>query len=127
MEISGIIESGAGKGAYFTQLEWVVKQCREILGYGPFPGTLNVRVANEDLFRLRQFLSDADLRLTPDDPAFCAAKVKKVAINQIPAAVVLPSEDVRIHEYSIIELIAPCNLKGALGLDDGDRVTVSSA
>ena len=49
MEISGIIQNGAGKGAYFTRLDWVVKQCKEILGYEPFPGTLNVCVEDEDL------------------------------------------------------------------------------
>ena len=126
MEISGIIQSGAGKGAYFTQLEWVVKQCKRILGYQPFPGTLNVRVVDEDLPGLSRFLQDADLELIPDDPSFCAARVKKVMVNQIPAALVLPGKDVRIHENRVIELIASCNLKNSLGLKDGDRVTVFS-
>jgi riboflavin kinase len=44
MEISGTIESGAGKGAYFTQVDWVVEQCREKLDLTPYPGTLNVRI-----------------------------------------------------------------------------------
>ena len=126
MEISGIVQSGAGKGAYFTQLEWVVKQCEEMLGYQPFPGTLNVRVVDEDLPGLSRFLQDADLELIPDDPSFCAARVKKVMVNRIPAALVLPGEDVRIHENRVIELIASFNLKDSLGLEDGDRITVFS-
>ena len=123
MEISGIIQSGAGKGAYFTQLDWVLEQCKRILGFRPFPGTLNVAVVDEDLPELGSFLQDADLELVPDDPAFCTARVKKVRINQIPAALVLPGEDVRIHENRVMELIAPCNLKETLGLHDGDRIS----
>ncbi len=126
IKISGIIQSGAGKGAYFIRLDWVVKQCKELLGYEPFPGTLNVSVEDEDLPVLDMFLQDADLKLIPDDPAFCTAGLKKVRINQIPASVVVPAEDVRIHANRVMELIAPCNLKDALGLHDGDRITFCS-
>ena len=124
MQISGIIQKGAGKGAYFTRLDWVVKECKEILGYEPFPGTLNICVEDEDLPLLDAFLQDADLELIPDDPGFCTAGLKKVMVNRIPAAVVVPAEDVRIHASRVMELIAPCNLKDALGLHDGDRVTL---
>jgi CTP-dependent riboflavin kinase len=125
MKISGIIKSGVGKGAFFTQVDWVVKQCEDMLGYKPFPGTLNVHVCDEDLGDLEKFFESTDCVLQPDDPSFCAANVKKVKVNDIPAAVVLPSEDVRVHENRVIEVIAPCSLKEALGLDDGDNVTIS--
>ena len=124
MQISGVIQSGVGKGAFFTQVDWVVKQCEDLLGYKPFPGTLNVHVLDEDLDKLEEFFASSDCSLVPDDPNFCAANVKKVKINGIDAAVVLPSEDVRVHETSVIELIASCSLKEALGLGDGDTVTV---
>ena len=35
MVISGVIESGAEKGAYFTQMDWVVKQCENKLNMTP--------------------------------------------------------------------------------------------
>lgn len=38
MTISGSIQSGIGKGGYFTSVDWVVQQCRDKLGYAPFPG-----------------------------------------------------------------------------------------
>jgi riboflavin kinase, archaea type len=125
MEISGVIESGAGKGAYFTQVDWVVEQCENKLQMTPFPGTLNIRINDETVQVLGEFLRVADVELVPNDPSFCAARVKKVAVNGVPAAVVLPSEDVRIHDNRTIELIASCNLKKRLGLDDGDTVTIS--
>jgi hypothetical protein len=125
MQISGVIQSGAGKGAYFTQVDWVVRQCREMLGYRPFPGTLNVSVKTDDMAILTRLWETPDFELVPDDPAFCAAQVKKIELNGIVAAVVLPSEDVRIHETCVLEVMAPCNLKEALGLSDGDTVCLS--
>ncbi|MGD8387857.1 MAG: CTP-dependent riboflavin kinase [Desulfobacteraceae bacterium] len=124
--LTGIIQSGAGKGATFTQVGWVVAQCRRMLGYEPFPGTLNVRVNDRDLDSLEDFLQDADFELVPDDPTYCSARLKRVTLNGIPAAVVLPSEDVRIHEKRVLEIIAGFNLKEVLGLGDGDCVTIAS-
>ena len=125
MKIFGKIQSGVGKGAFFTQVDWVVKQCEDLLGYRPFPGTLNVHICDEDLGSLETFLESTDCVLMPDDANFCAARVKKIRLNNIPAAIVLPSEDVRVHENRVVEIIAAQNLKQALGLEDGSRVTLS--
>ncbi len=124
--IVGVVQSGAGKGAYFTRVDWVLEQCRHWLGYEPFPGTLNVRVVDTDAQYLEPFLEEWDVELVPDDPAFCSARVKRVAVNGLPAAVVVPQEDVRIHDRRIIELLAPCSLRKTLGLKDGDLVTVAA-
>ena len=40
--IQGIIVSGRGEGAGFTQLDWVRRQFIEQLGIDPHPGTLNL-------------------------------------------------------------------------------------
>jgi riboflavin kinase len=125
MEISGIIQRGAGKGAFFTQVDWVVRQCEQMLGYRPFPGTLNMRVNDSDARHLSLLTDTCDFELVPDDPAFCSAKMKKVHINGSPAAVVIPSEDVRIHDERILEIISACGIKQTLGLKDGDPVRLS--
>ena len=125
MKICGVVQSGVGKGAFFTQVDWVVRQCRDLLGFEPFPGTLNVQVCEEDLARVDPFLSATDGELVPDDPKFCTARIKKVLVNDVAAAVVLPCEDVRVHESRVVEIIAPQNLKVLLGIDDGDKVTLS--
>jgi hypothetical protein len=126
-EICGIIERGTGQGAYFTQVDWVREQCRRELGYEPFPGTLNVRVKEGDLERLDAFLRDPDFELVPDDPAFCSARVKKVTVNGLPAALVIPAAGVRIHGKRVLEILASSSLKASLGLEDGDPVTVALA
>ena len=125
MEITGVIHSGAGKGAFFTQVQWVVSQCEQMLGYKPYPGTLNIHVLEGHLSVLPTLFQKSDFELIPDDPAFCSAQVRKVTVNGVPGAVILPNEEVRIHGTNVLEVIASCGLKEALGLDDGDQVTVA--
>ena len=125
MKICAVVQSGVGKGAFFTQVDWVVRQCEDLLGFIPFPGTLNVQVCEKDLAKVDDFLSSTDGALVPDNPKFCTARIKKVLVNNVPAAVVLPSEDVRIHESRVVEVIAPQRLKDLLGIGDGDKVTLS--
>lgn len=126
MKISGIILSGAGKGAFFTQVDWVAVQCEKNLGYKPFPGTLNIKINKSNLSDLNRFLEQSDFKLVPDDPNFCSAQVKKILLNGIPAAVVIPDKKVRIHEENILEVISSCSLKQTLDLEDGDPVHLSS-
>jgi CTP-dependent riboflavin kinase len=124
--IRGVVQSGVGKGSYFTQLDWVVQQCRRVLGYKPFPGTLNVRVVDEDLRHLDLFLQGSDFEIIPNDPVFCSARVKKVKVNQLPGAIILPADQVRTHELRVLEIIAACSLKDTLGIRDGDMVTIAA-
>ncbi len=125
MELRGVIESGAGQGAFFTSLDWVIEQFEKSVGFKPFPGTLNVRVAREDLPNMEVFLTSTDFELVPADPDFCSAGVKIVQVNGIRAVVVIPSEDVRVHGKDVLEITAACHIKEALNLHDGDRVTIS--
>ena len=125
MKISGVIREGTGKGAFFTQLDWVLKQCEEGLGFQPFPGTLNVRINDADLSKLDALFKEKDYELVPNNSDFCSAYLKKVKINGLFAAVVLPSEDVRIHEKEVIEIISDRHIKEALKLSDGDEVTIT--
>ncbi|MEE9609766.1 MAG: DUF120 domain-containing protein [Desulfatiglandales bacterium] len=125
MKLKGFIESGAGKGVFFTGLDWVVDQFQKAMGFAPFPGTLNVRISEEDLPNVDPFFSEQDFELVPDDPQFCSAYLKKVRVNGLPGAAVFPSEDVRIHGKGIIEIMSNCHIKNTLHLDDGDPVTIT--
>ena len=122
--ISGIIVSGAGEGAYFTQIDWVLRQCDEKLGFKPYPGTLNLEISNEFLASVESLEHETGVELISPDSRFCNARVFPVLIGDITGAVILPEEKVRVHPKNIIEIIAPLNLKASLNLDDGDAVTV---
>jgi len=124
MKITGVIETGSGKGSFFVGLDWVVSQFEKQMGFKPFPGTLNVRLNEADLAEAERFFDKKDFALVPEDPTFCRAGVKRLTVNGLPAIAVFPSEDVRIHDNHVIEIIAGCHIKDTLNLKDGDRVTI---
>jgi CTP-dependent riboflavin kinase len=129
--LKGRVVSGAKKAAFFTQLDWVLKQCSEKLGFTPFPGTLNIEILPENLPDAESIQEEKGIELIPPDPidpidsAFCTAQVLPVSIEKADAAIIIPAENVRVHGRNIIEVIAPINLKDALNIDDGDIVTLT--
>jgi CTP-dependent riboflavin kinase len=122
--ITGKIVSGAGEGAYFTQIDWVSSQCSEKLGFIPYPGTLNLDIAEEFLVTVESLEKEKGIELISPDPKFCNGKAFPVLLGEARAAIIMPEEKVRVHPKNIIEIIAPLNLKAALNLRDGDSITV---
>jgi CTP-dependent riboflavin kinase len=124
-KISGIIVSGVKQGAFFTQLEWVQTQCLEKLGFKPWPGTLNLKIAADDLSLLERLWQRGGIELVPPNSDYCSGFVFPVSVEGIAGAVVVPAEDVRVHGKNVIEIIAPKMLKEVLGVKDGDWVTLT--
>jgi len=124
MKLTGFIQKGVGQGAFFTQLDWVMEQFEKAMGAKPFPGTLNIRVCDEDLSKIETFFGARDFEIIPGDPKFCSASLKKVWVNGIPGAAVFPSSEVHIYGKEIIEIMSPYPLKETLQLRDGDGVTL---
>jgi len=122
--ITGKIVSGAGEGAYFTQIDWVSRQCDEKLGFIPYPGTLNLELSEEFLVTVESLEKEKGVELISPDPKFCNGKAFPVLLGEMRAAIIMPEEKVRVHPKNIIEIIAPLNLKASLNLKDGDSVTV---
>ena len=126
--LKGRVVSGAKKAAFFTQLDWVLEQCSEKLGFKPFPGTLNVDILPESLLDVESIQEEKGIELIPHDPndaRFCTTQVLPVSIEEANAAIIIPAEKVRVHGKNIIEVIAPVRLKDALNIDDGDTVTLT--
>ncbi len=121
--IRGKIISGAGEGAYFTQIDWVQQQCRVKLGFEPYPGTLNLEVSAQDLPIIESLDKKQGIELISPDPKFCNAKAFLASLGEINGAIIMPEEKVRIHARNIIEIIAPVNIKSSLKIKDGDLVT----
>jgi len=123
LNVAGKIVSGAKQGAFFTQLEWVQDQCREKLGFAPWPGTLNLEIEIEHVEVIEELKVKAGMELVSPNSNYCSGHVLPVSIGSIPAAIVLPAEDVRVHPKNIVEIISPKMLKESLGAKDGDWVT----
>ena len=125
LRIQGKIVSGVRKAAFFTQLDWVQDQCREKLGFKPYPGTLNLEIDEYALYTIEALQKKEDgVCLTPIDPQFCEAVVWPLSVGDFPGALIVPSEDVRVHEKHIIEILSPVGLKESLKVNDGDTLTI---
>ncbi len=123
--ITGRVLTGIGKAAAFTQLEWVRAQCREKLGFEPYPGTLNLEVAEGDTSILECIWEKGCPELVPPTDGFCTAKVLPACVGHLQGAILLPEKGVRVHGGHILEVLAPVRLKDALSLKEGDLVSLS--
>jgi CTP-dependent riboflavin kinase len=125
LRITGIIVSGLKQGAFFTQLEWFQRQCLEKLGFKPWPGTLNLEIAADDIAILEALWQTGGIALVPPNSDYCSGSVFPVTVGGIAGALVTPGEEVRVHGKNIIEIISHLELKAALGVDDGDSLSLA--
>ena len=122
MTLTGKIVSGVRQGAFFTQLDWFQSQCRDKLDFQPYAGTLNLEISTDDVPVIESFEREAEIEFIPPDSEFCSGKAFPVLVEGIRAAVVIPAEEVRVHDKNIIEIISDLKLKEALEVEDGDLV-----
>ena len=126
-QLIGRLATGIGMGTSFTQLPWAKEQFVERVGVDPFPGTINVIIDDPESMpawvRLKQ---TAGIRLeNPNDgPHDCDAKCWRVSIDgKIDGAIVFPV--VPDYPNAQVEVIAPVGVRDALGIEDGDAVTLT--
>ena len=92
------------------------------MGFEPFPGTINVKVA-EEIFPLIKEMGSEGHRLVPPDPQFCEARIIKARVGGWEAAAIFPEEGVWAHAGTL-ELVAPVHIRDMMGLKDGDSLKV---
>ena len=124
ISLHAVVTSGLGQGTYFVGLEWVRAAIQELIGFDPYPGTLNLRLVDVTMLRAwREVRETPALLLTPPPPERCGARLIPVVVAPgIPAAVVVP--DVTRYGDDVLELGAAIHVRSRLGLRDDDRVTV---
>jgi CTP-dependent riboflavin kinase len=120
--ISGTLLSGSGKAAFFTQLEWVKTQFRNLLGFEPYPGTLNLKLSGQDERLIEELRTRPGIPLVPPNEAFCQSRAFPVRIGPIAGAIILPEEKVRMYGQETVEIMAPVSIRESLHLQDGDRI-----
>lgn len=124
IKLQGTVSSGFGEGKYFTQLDWVVEQFLNKLGFVPYPGTLNVDIPENDWDSLVSFGQTGGVFIEPRNKTFCSAICYEALINdQLIGAVVMPGETK--HPTGRIEIVAPVSIKDTLSIVDGDEVTLT--
>jgi riboflavin kinase len=115
----GKITSGIGQAQHFLSREGYSSQFESRLGYVPFPGTLNVLL--EEPFPAESLLIEID-GFREGNRSFGGCRCYRIKINGIDAAVIRPERS--CHPPELIEVIASVHLRRALGLVDGDVVSV---
>ena len=123
--IYGEIESGLGEGAWYISQEEYSKQFQEVLGFIPFPGTLNLRVLNlDDLKKISQ--------IRQSEPYIIHGFMKKGRYfgdvicykarfsDGTMGAVIIPSRT--HHNKDILEAIAETNLRERLSKEPGKKL-----
>lgn len=127
IEIEGEVVSGLFEGAYYVSKEGYHKQIVEKLGFEPFPGTLNIRIGEEDYDKRRRLERGEYIRLEgfkDGERSFGAAHCFPCMINdEIEGALIVAERS--IHDYGVMEIISPHYLRRKLELADGDKVKIS--
>jgi CTP-dependent riboflavin kinase len=128
-KLNSVIFSDLGLASSFMALDWVQAALKKNLGFAPFPATLNVRPKMAEDARIWQAVQEnlPGIPLAPAADGFCSARLYRVAVlglgtGQAKGAVLLPS--VADYPKDKIEIVAPMQLKSALGLKDGDELTL---
>ncbi|MBU1975129.1 MAG: CTP-dependent riboflavin kinase [Nanoarchaeota archaeon] len=120
--LKGKLFSGNKKGAAYIRV--YSSKLKKILGYEPFPGTLNLRA---DIPEIKEFLSH--IRSTrieqfeEEDDYFCNVDVYPIYIKDEKAAIVIP--EATDHGSDVLEIVAPVDLREKFKLDDGDIVEIT--
>ena len=123
--VQGMVTSGLGEGAYYIGLEPYCVQFKKILGFRPYPGTLNLQLTPSET-KIRQNLHRSHMATVSgfesNGRTFGEVFCHSCTINDIQCGIVIPG---RTHyPDSLIEVIAPLNLRSAFSLKDGDDVAV---
>ncbi len=121
--VNGIVFSGEGLGSYFVAIASVKKQIIEKLGFTPYPGTLNIRLSENEARMLKRVLSSSTgVEIVPSKGFLRAHCFEALIVNSIKGAIVVPDKE--SYPTNVLEFIAPVFLRGALTLRDGDEVEI---
>ena len=114
MEMKGWIVSGLGEGGLYVKK--YSRYFLEKLGFEPYPGTLNVKVAKPPVLK-------NPLLITPEEGGLFPVECFDAIINsKVRGAIVRPVKTA--HQKDILEIIAPLNIKEYFNLKEGDSIMV---
>lgn len=123
----GYVTKGLGEGAYYISKRRYQIQFKDVLGFYPYPGTLNLRLKDPYYISQNRFLRSLPGHrikgFRTKDRYFGGAKVFKATIqSKVEGGVVYA--DRSIYGFDVVEIIAEQYLRGYLSISDGDEVKV---
>jgi riboflavin kinase len=126
IKIEGCIVTGLGEGAYYVEV--YASKLKAALGFEPHLGTLNVKITDDEsrkaVGRMKNTPPLVLSGFTHKGRTFGDVICYRVKVNKtIEAAVVIAQRT--HHSEEILEVVAPVNIRDALGLEDDDKVTMT--
>lgn len=124
IRIQGTVSGGLGEGQYYLAQPEYLSQIEEKLGFRPFPGTLNITVAEDEYSKMDLVPQSAIIQIggfEADGRTFGRADCIPAEIAGTECAIVIPQ---RSHHRDVLEIISEKRLRKMLALEDGDRVMV---
>ncbi|NYT02136.1 MAG: DUF120 domain-containing protein [Methanosarcinales archaeon] len=116
--LRGRVAGGLGEGQYYISVQGYKDQFNRLLGFDPFPGTLNLKL--EEPFVETAAGCIPILGFRDHSRTFGSCNCFPVKIQGIQGAIVRPERS--NYPPHLVEVIAPVNLRQTLGLSDGDLV-----
>jgi len=112
----GVVVSGKGVAARFTSYRWFKEYVRDIVGFTPASGTLNILLSPRSSTILRDLVeSGLGFKLEPPK-GFKPALIFKARILGVPSALIHPIIEGRRIE--IAEFVSPVNFRRMFNLRD---------
>jgi riboflavin kinase len=126
LEIRGKAASGVDDGKYYLGLREYSRKLESVLGFRPYPGTLNVRLgAMEDSQGKEKLCAMKGLEVPgfrKGGRTFGSLKCFPCMVNGERGAVVIPERS--HYGFDVLEIISPRNLRKGLGLHEGSEVKI---
>ncbi len=125
--LQGKVKIGLGEGRYYISRPFYLKQFKNLLGFKPFFGTLNLEVEQAELAGFVSALPSIEISgFETDERSFGKIRAFKVLVEgKQPAAILFPERTA--HKKNEVEIIASINLRKKFGLNEGNKVRVSRA
>ena len=116
--------TGRGEAVAFTRVDWARRHFIAKLGIDPFPGTVNLVLDDPaELAKWSGIKRLPGIVMVSPQPDWCDGRCYRVRIaGRLPGAIVLP--EVPDYPAAQVEVIAAVGVRDALGIVDGDRVTI---
>lgn len=127
ISFSGILFTGIGEGAYYVSQKPYMGQFSSKLGFTPYPGTLNLRlIEQENLVKYLQMLSYPPtlvLGFRSANRTYGDVLCYKISLEKrYPGAVVRSVRS--LYDSSVVEIISPLRLRREMKIGDGSRISV---
>jgi riboflavin kinase, archaea type len=120
----GRVFSGMGKGRYYVGHSEYQRRFKDLLGYSPYPGTLNIKLEDDatmrDLGGLRKKSGKRVDGFEYQGESFSALNCFDGSMQGERVTILFI--EVTYYNESVAELISPVYLRERFGLKDGDSV-----